>query len=74
MHEAIKDEKFVPEKFKYKVKVKRKHKYVYQVLEGQIYCADLVITEFVVWFGDAEPFFTETVFMKNFLCQMCCQG
>ena len=61
LEEALLDKKFFLKRDKGEVKLKRSHKYYYQV-QGQMFCADVMRTDFVVWFGDEEPLFVETIF------------
>ena len=47
------------------VNLKRNHnKYYYQV-QGQISSANIMGTDFVVWFGDEEPLVIETIFYDD---------
>ena len=43
------------------VRLKRSHKDHYQV-QGKLFCADIMRTDCVVWLGDEETLFVETIF------------
>ena len=46
--------------------LKISHPYFYQ-LQAQMFCANLIRTDLVVWFGDNEPLFIESIFFyENF--------
>ena len=67
LDEALLDKNFFLKITEGEVKLKRSHKCYYQV-QGQMFCADIMRTDFVVWFGDGEPLFVETIFYdKNFM-------
>ena len=70
LQEALCDKKFFLHENN-GIKLKRRHPYYYQV-QGQMFCANLRKVDFVVWFGDNEPLFKETIcydedFMLNFV-------
>ena len=52
------------------VKFNRKNRYYYQV-QWQLVCADLKRTDFVVWFGDVEPLFIETLYFDEIFMLTC---
>ena len=67
LDEELLDKNFFLKITEGEVKLKRSHKYYYQV-QGQMFCADIMRTDFVVWFGDGEPLFVETIFYdENFM-------
>lgn len=70
LHEAVKDKKFFLKKTHDEVKLNRKSRYYYQV-QGQMFCADLKRTDFVVWFSDAEPLFIETIYFDEMFMLTC---
>ena len=64
LHEAINNKKFFLQKHGNEVNLKKSHKYYYQV-QGQMFCANLIRTDFIVWFGDDEPLYVETIFFDE---------
>ena len=43
------------------IKLKKSHSYYYQ-FQGQMFCADLQMIDFVVWFGDEISLHVETIY------------
>ena len=69
---ALLNKKFFLNQTEGGVKLKRNHKYYHQV-QGQMFCANIMRTDFVVWFGDEEPLFVETIFYdEHFMCKFFC--
>ena len=64
LQEAIISKNFFLCKNGNEVNLKKSHKYFYQV-QGQMFCANLMRTDFVVWFGDDEPLYVETIFFDE---------
>ena len=64
LQEAIKNKSFFLHKVGEKITLKKSHKYFYQI-QGQMFCANLFRIDLVVWFGDKEPLFIETLFFDE---------
>ena len=64
LHDILKDKKFFLQKKGHQISLKKSHRYFYQV-QGQMFCADLSRVDFVVWVGDDEPLYTETIFFDK---------
>ena len=60
LKDALSDKKFFLAKDGDNGMLKRRHPYYFQ-LQGQMLCAKLHRVDFVVWFGDAEPLFIESI-------------
>ena len=66
LKEALEDKKFFLKQSGDSVTLKISHSYFYQ-LQVQMFCANLIRTDLVVWFGDNEPLFIESIFFdENF--------
>ena len=61
---VMSDKKFFLQKKGQQISLKKSHQYFYQV-QGQMFCADLFRVDFVVWFGDYNPLYTETIFFDE---------
>ena len=65
LHNIVQNDKtFFLQKKGEQIVLNRSHKYFYQV-QGQMFCADILRVDFVVWFGDDEPLYTETIFFDE---------
>ena len=42
------------------IKLKQQNPYYFQI-QGQMFCSGLKTIDFVVWFGNSEPLFVETI-------------
>ena len=64
LEEAVCSKNFFLRKTGNRISLKRTHKYFYQI-QGQMFCANLLRADFVVWFGDNQPLFVETIFFDE---------
>ncbi|XP_065056985.1 uncharacterized protein LOC135685107 [Rhopilema esculentum] len=60
LKEAVLGKKFFLQNVGGNIKLKRQHPYYFQI-QGQMFCSGLKTIDFVVWFGNSEPLFVETI-------------
>ena len=64
LQDAVSNKNFFLCKVGNQITLKKSHKYYYQI-QGQLFCANLFRADFVVWFGDEEPLYVETIFFDD---------
>ena len=64
LKEPLEDKKFFLKQSGDAVTLKISHPYFYQ-LQAQMFCANFIRTDLVVWFGNNEPLFIESIFLMK---------